>query len=47
MKEYQKMTGYKPAFQLNLDDKEGSANSDYVLKTLYGIVKYAEAKKGK
>ena len=46
MKDYQEATGYKPAYQLDLDDKEGSEHSDYVLKTLYGKLEYAKAKNG-
>ena len=46
MKDYQEATGYKPAFQLDLDDKEGSEHSDYVLKALYGKLEYAKAKNG-
>ena len=47
MKEYQEATGYKPAFQLDLDDKEGSEHSYYVLKALYGKLEYTNPKKGK
>ena len=47
MKEYQEATGYKPAFQLDLEDKEGSEHSDYVLKSLYGKLEYAKAKEDK
>ena len=36
MKEYQEATGYKPAYQLDLEKKECSAHSDYVLKSIYG-----------
>ena len=47
MKDYQEATGYKPAFQLDLDDKEELEHSDYVLEALYGELEYAKAKKGK
>ena len=42
MKEYQAGTGYKPAFQLDLENKEGSEHSDYVLKNLYGKLRLTQ-----